>query len=63
MLREILRVFTKEYREETKCIELQRSMIGRLRLRDNAGSVDDKIVVLRDAGYISDFRVDVGEYA
>ena len=47
MIKEILKVFSKKYREETKYIEYMKDNIDNFKLKDNAESVEDKVNRLR----------------
>jgi hypothetical protein len=47
MLNEILKVFTKEYREETKYREFLREMLPNLKLQSDNEDIDSKIEILR----------------
>ena len=58
MLSKVREVFTKEYREETNYRELAFQMLQNFRLK----SVEDKIKRLSDKNFVSEFKVDVGEY-
>lgn len=62
MLSKVREVFTKEYREETNYRELAVQMLQNFRLKNTSESVEDKIKRLSDKGFISEFKVDVGEY-
>ena len=62
MLSKVREVFTKEYREETNYRELAFQMIHNFRLKNTSESVEDKIKRLSDKNFVSEFKVDVGEY-
>lgn len=49
MIKEILNVFTKEYREETKHMEFMQSHINDFKLKTDSESVDDKIERLKNS--------------
>ncbi|EOS42001.1 hypothetical protein V1226_18830 [Lachnospiraceae bacterium JLR.KK009] len=62
MLSKVREVFTKEYREETNYRELAFQMLQNFRLKNTSESVEDKIKRLSDKNFVSEFKVDVGEY-
>lgn len=63
MLKEILKVFTKEYREKTECFELMRAKISDFKLSTNKEeSIEDKIARLSNVGFQSNFHISVGDY-
>ena len=49
MIKEILNVFTKEYREETKHMEFMQSHVNDFKLKTDSESVDDKIERLKNS--------------
>ena len=62
MLSKVREVFTKEYREESNYRELAFQMLQNFRLKNTSESVEDKIKRLSDKNFVSEFKVDVGEY-
>lgn len=62
MLSKVREVFTKEYREETNYRELAFQMLRNFRLKNTSESVENKIKRLSDKDFVSEFKVDVGEY-
>ena len=62
MLSKVREVFTKEYGEETNYRELAFQMLQNFRLKNTSESVEDKIKRLSDKNFVSEFKVDVGEY-
>lgn len=62
MLNKVREVFTKEYREETNYRERAFQMLQNFSLKNTSESVEDKIKRLSDKNFISEFKVDVGEY-
>ena len=62
MLSKVREVYTKEYREETNYRELAFQMLQNFRLKNTSESVEDKIKRLSDKNFVSEFKVDVGEY-
>ena len=62
MLSKVREVFTKDYREETNYRELAFQMLPGFRLKNKSESVEDKIKRLSDKNFISEFKIDVGEY-
>lgn len=62
MLKEILEVFTKEYRQEGEYMEYARKMIPCMKLKDNSEDVDDKIQRLMDEKFVSNCNIKIGEF-
>lgn len=62
MLSKVREVFTKEYRKETYYRELALKMLHNFRLKNKSESVDDKVKRLSDKNFISEFKINVGEY-
>lgn len=55
MLREICKVFTKRYREETRYQEFLQSFVPRAKLKDDGENLTAILDRLRNAGYKSNF--------
>lgn len=62
MLSKVREVFTKEYREETSYLEMAFKMLHNFRLKNTSESVEDKIKRLSDKNFVSEFKVNVGDY-
>lgn len=62
MLNKVREVFTREYREETNYRELASKMLCRFRLKNTSESVEVKVKRLSDKSFVSEFKVNVGEY-
>lgn len=53
----IFKVFTKEYREETKRIELMNKNLNKMKLKLGNYNVDSVINILRSNNYVSNFKM------
>lgn len=62
MLNKVREVFTREYREETNYRGLASKMLCRFRLKNTSESVEVKVKRLSDKSFVSEFKVNVGEY-
>lgn len=62
MLSKVREVFTKEYREETSYREMAFKMLHNFRLKNTSESVENKIKRLADKNFVSEFKVNVGDY-
>lgn len=61
MLKEVSKVFTKEYRRETEYQEFLQSFISRIKLSNCSESVTTILDRLREVGYNSNFYVRIGD--
>ena len=55
-------MFTKEYRQETIYREFTSTMKSSFKLNNKSEPVEEKVKRLQDKGFISEFKVRVGEY-
>ena len=62
MLSKVREVFTEEYRKETSYREVAFEMLSKFRLKNNSESVKKKIKRLSDKNFVSEFKIDVGDY-
>lgn len=62
MLSKVREVFTKEYREETNYREFTFNKLHCFKLKNKSESIDDKIKRLSDKEFVSNFKVNVGDY-
>ena len=62
MLSKVREVFTKEYREETNYREMAFKMLHKYKIKNTSESVEDKIKRLSDKNFVSEFKVNVGDY-
>lgn len=62
MLNKVREVFTKEYRKETDYREMATKMLHNFRLKNTSESVEAKIKRLSDKNFVSEFKVNVGDY-
>lgn len=62
MIRKILEVFTKEYREYTKYIYFIQSMKDNIKLKCDSESIDDKINRLKNMNFQSNFHITIGNF-
>ena len=62
MLSKVREVFTKEYRKETNYREMSFNMLHNFRLKNTSERVEDKIKRLSDKNFVSEFKVNVGDY-
>lgn len=57
----ILYVFSKEYKQETKYLELKQKMIPFIKLRSNDFDIDDALNPLIKKKFKSNFNIKVGD--
>lgn len=62
MLNRVSEVFTKEYREETAYREFMEKMRHNFELNNNSEDVEKKVKRLLDKNFVSNFRINTGEY-
>lgn len=62
MISKIREVFTTEYKKETEYREIALKMLHDFLLRNESESVNDKVERLKDKGFVSNFKVSVGEF-
>lgn len=62
MWSKVREVFTKEYREETNYREMALKMLHSFKLKNTSESVEDKVKRLSDKNFVSEFKVNVGDY-
>lgn len=62
MLRKLLYVFTKEYRDEVRYYEFLRKVRPRVKLKSDAESIDSNIERLRSIGFKSNCHIKVGQF-
>lgn len=60
MLRKILEVFTRKYKEETEYREFLEKSLSKMRLRTNGFDVEESVSRLADRGFKSNFKMDMG---
>lgn len=60
MLRKILEVFTRKYKEETEYREFLEKSLPKMHLRTNGFDVEESISRLSDRGFQSNFKIDIG---
>lgn len=60
MLRKILEVFTKKYKEETEYKEFLEKSLPQMRLHTNGFDVEESVSMLSDKGFQSNFKIDTG---
>lgn len=63
MLQEIKEVFSKQYQEDVKQLEFERSMRQYVKLNNESESIDDKIDRLRAMDFVSDCHIEVGDFS
>lgn len=62
MLSKVCEVFTKEYRKETAYQEFVSKMLCCYKLNNNSESVERKVERLQKENYVSNFKINIGEY-
>jgi hypothetical protein len=62
MLEQVLEVFTKEYREEAEYQEWARAHLSRFKLKGGTEDAEEKLRLLAEEGFASDFRVKMDEH-
>lgn len=62
MLSKVLEVFTKEYRKETEYREFMEKNLDIFKLNNKSEDIETKVKRLKDKGFVSNFRIKVGEF-
>lgn len=62
MLSKVCEVFTKEYRKETVYRDFAFKMLHNFKLKNKSESVETKVKRLSDINFVSDFKVNAGDY-
>lgn len=61
MIKQVMNVFTNEYREETKYFELKEKMAEKIKLKNQSEKIEDKMQRLKN--YESKCSIKVGDCA
>lgn len=62
MLGKVREVFTKKYREETNYRELAFKTLHDFKLKGTSESVENKVKRLSNKNFVSEFKVNAGDY-
>lgn len=62
MVKKLREVFTKEYQKEAKYQKFTLQMVDIFKLKNQSENVEDKVKRLKDKSFVSNFKLNVGEY-
>lgn len=62
MLKKVLEVFTREYREETEYREYMERILDVFKLNNQSEDIEKKVNRLIDKNFVSHFSIEIGEF-
>lgn len=62
MMKRILEVFGKEYKQEMKYQEIESAMVDDFKLKNKSDDVEEIVKRLKNSSFSSNFKMNVGEY-